>query len=75
MKPDSTISEFTCSLSQRDAADRIRGRQASSSDATPEIAAALAGVDTESSVSYQIDTGRPLAESVAEAMQVCCLAM
>jgi uncharacterized protein len=72
---DSTISEFTCSLSQRDAADRIRGRQASSSDATPEIAAALAGVDTESSVSYQIDTGRPLAESVAEAMQVCCLAM
>jgi aminoglycoside phosphotransferase family enzyme/predicted kinase len=71
----STISEFTCSLSQREAANRIRGRQASTSDATPEIAAALAGLEAESSGSYQIHTGRPLDDSVAEALQTCRLAM
>ncbi|HET7667014.1 MAG TPA: AAA family ATPase [Mycobacterium sp.] len=62
---------FNCSLPLEKAAERIERRESSTSDATPEIAAALTLADTESDDSHQIDTGRPLAESVAEAQQVC----
>jgi aminoglycoside phosphotransferase family enzyme/predicted kinase len=71
----SAIVEFTCSLSLHEAAKRIQGRHASASDATAEIAAALTEHSTESFDSHRIDTSRPLAESVAEAQQICCLAM
>jgi aminoglycoside phosphotransferase family enzyme/predicted kinase len=71
----SALVEFTCSLSLQEAAKRIQGRHASASDATAEIAAALTEHSTESFDSYRIDTSRPLAESVAEARQICCLAM
>ena len=71
----SAITEFTCSLTLREAKDRILSRQASASDATPEIAAALTHSDTRSPDSHQIDTSRPIAESVAEAEQICCLAI
>jgi hypothetical protein len=57
------------------ASDRIKDRRASSSDATPEIAAALAELDTKSDGSYHIDTSRPLAESVAEVQKICRLAI
>ena len=66
--------EFTCSVSLAEAAARIVERPASSSDATPQIAAALAGRDTERAEGHPIDTSRPLAESVAEAQQICRLA-
>jgi uncharacterized protein len=69
------IVEFTCSLPLGQASARISDRPVSSSDETPAIAAALAEVDTKSSGSYEIDTGRPLAESVADAQRICCLAI
>ena len=71
----SIIVEFRCSLPLDEAAERIDRRPTSASDATREIATALSLGDTESNASYQIDTGRPLAESVAEAQQKCCLAI
>jgi len=71
----SIIVEFRCSLPLDEAAERIERRPTSASDATREIATALSLGDTESNASYQIDTGRPLAESVAEAQQKCCLAI
>jgi uncharacterized protein len=67
--------EFTCVAPLAETAARIRERPASSSDATPEIAAALAERDTDLADSYQIDTSRPLAESVAEVQKKCCLAI
>ncbi|MGX9791134.1 bifunctional aminoglycoside phosphotransferase/ATP-binding protein [Mycobacterium sp. MMS18-G62] len=69
----SPLVEFTCSVELEQASARIRGRGPSASDATPEIAAALA--DAASFDGHHIDTGRPLAESVAEAQQICCLAI
>jgi aminoglycoside phosphotransferase family enzyme/predicted kinase len=71
----SLIVEFRCSLPIGEATERIEKRPISASDATPEIAAALAETDTEPEGSHHIDTGRPLAESVAEAVQICRLAI
>jgi len=69
------IVEFTCSVPLEEASARILGRAGSTSDATPEIAAALTGREKEQLQGYWIDTGRPLAQSVAEAQQICCLAI
>ncbi|HEX3284636.1 MAG TPA: AAA family ATPase [Mycobacterium sp.] len=63
--------ELTCSLPLEVAATRIEDRAESSSDATPQIAAALETNRSVSSGEYHIDTGRPLAESVAEAQRIC----
>jgi uncharacterized protein len=71
----SPIVEFICSLPLEQASARIVGRPTTSSDVTPEIAAALAELDTESEGSHRIDTSRPLSESVAEAQSICCLAI
>ena len=67
--------ELTCSLPLEVAATRIQDRVESSSDATPQIAAALGTNRSLSSGEYHIDTGRPLADSVAEAQRICCLAI
>jgi predicted kinase len=64
--------ELTCSLPVEVAAARIEGRAESSSDATPQIAAALERIQSVPG-EYHIDTGRPLADSVAEAKRLCCL--
>ena len=71
---DSPIIEFTCSLPASVAAARVHGRSSSTSDATPEIAVALVELDTGSADGHRIDTSQPLAESVAEALRVCCIA-
>jgi uncharacterized protein len=71
----SVIVEFRCALPLDQAAERIERRPTSTSDATPEIAAALAEGETGPSESYRIDTRRPLAELVAEARQLCRLAI
>ena len=71
----SNIVEFACSLPLGQASARIVNRPASSSDATPGIAAALAERDAKLSDSHHIDTSRPLAESVAEVQKICCLAI
>jgi len=61
--------EFTCSVPLKDASVRIQRRVATNSDATPEIAAALSD-DDHWCEAYRINTGRPLADSVADAEQV-----
>jgi uncharacterized protein len=70
----SLIMEFRCSLPIEEAASRVERRCATTSDATSEIAVALADADTESEGSYRIDTSRPLAESVGEVQQICRVA-
>jgi hypothetical protein len=69
----STMIEFICTATQESAATRIQTRTNTTSDATPEIAAAMSGSDTEWRDAHRIDTGRPLADSVAEARELCCL--
>jgi uncharacterized protein len=64
------IAEFTCSVPLEDASARIQDRPARASDATPEIAAALAGQHDAWSEAHHINTGRPLAESVAEVRRI-----
>lgn len=61
------VVELSCSVPVRDAAVRVENRGPTSSDATPEIAARLAHPDGAWPDAHRIDTGRPLAESVAEA--------
>ncbi|BCI54712.1 hypothetical protein NIIDNTM18_39900 [Mycolicibacterium litorale] len=64
--------ELACTAPLAAAQDRIETRRSTTSDATPEIAAAItAGVWPGA---HPVDTGRPLADSVAEAQQICCLA-
>ena len=69
------IVEFTCSVPQAEASARIQNRTATTSDATPQIAAALAEHNGASQAGHPIDTGRPLADSVAQAQEICCLAI
>ena len=69
------IVEFTCSVPLGEASARIQGRTESASDATPEIAAAMAERSGGSFDGYPIDTSRPLTDSVAEAQRICCLAI
>ena len=66
---------FTCSVPLDEASARIQYRPATTSDATPQIAAALAEHNGASHVGHPINTGRPLAYSIAEAEQICCLAI
>lgn len=67
--------ELTCSLPLEVAAARIEDRTESSSDATPQIAAALAAGEVSPPGGHQINTGGPMANSVAEAQRICCLAI
>lgn len=60
------ISEFTCSVPTSVASERIENRPPSASDATPQIAVALADRNNEPLDGYRVDTGRPLFESVAD---------
>lgn len=62
--------EFTCSVPLDRAAERIQTRTATTSDATPQIAAALAENDGHRTGGHVLDTGRPVAESVAEAQRI-----
>ena len=52
---------------------RIRTRTGTTSQVTPEIAAALAGPEGQAEwpAAHRIDTTRDLAESVAEALELC----
>lgn len=61
--------EFTCVLPVEQAEARIRARTETTSDATPQIAAALAE-RTAVAGRHPLDTGRPAAESVAEAQRI-----
>ena len=66
------ITELVCVAPLEQTADRIRTRTSTTSQVTPEIAAALAGQESRTwPEAHRIDTTRPLAESVTEAMDVC----
>jgi predicted kinase len=67
--------EFVCTAPEEIAATRIQTRTNTTSDATQEIAEAFSGSDAEWHDAHRIDTGRPLADSVAEAQELCCLAV
>ena len=69
------IIEFTCSLPMDEASARIENRSATTSDANPEIAAALATHEDVWFEAHPIDTGRPMVDSVAEAHELICLAV
>lgn len=56
--------EISCSTPAHVAADRIRNRTPGNSDATPQIAAALAAQDAEWDTAHPIDTQQPLDQSV-----------
>lgn len=65
--------EFTCSVPADEASVRVEARSGSTSDATPEIAVALAAENGRWADAHALDTTRPLADSVKEALQTCCL--
>lgn len=69
------VVELRCSTPLDEAATRVQTRKATTSDATPEIAAAMSEHFETFSDGHFIDTRRPLADSVAEAQQICCLAI
>ncbi|GAS88416.1 bifunctional aminoglycoside phosphotransferase/ATP-binding protein [Mycolicibacterium brisbanense] len=66
--------ELVCSTPLREAMDRISRRAGGTSDATPAIAAAMAGDEYAWSGSHRIDTTRSIAESVRESYEFCCQA-
>nr|CRL73857.1 Adenylate kinase [Mycolicibacterium malmesburyense] len=66
---------LTCSVPLDEAAHRIDTRSDTASDATPVIAAAIAAEPGADHGGHLIDTTRPLADSVAEAQQICCTAI
>ncbi len=71
----SPVIELTCAVPLDKAVERVRERTSTASDATPEIAAALESDDACWAGTHRIDTSRPLAESVAQAHKLCCLAI
>ncbi|BBZ05743.1 hypothetical protein MCHIJ_51800 [Mycolicibacterium chitae] len=76
-KAHAILLEMACTTPLAEAQDRITQRRNSTSDATPEIARSIdeqqAGAVWDSA--HRIATDRPLADSVAEAQQLCCLAI
>lgn len=74
VKTSSPVVDFTCRVPLAQAADRIASRAPSTSDATPQIAAAFGEFD-DAGRSYPIDTTRHIADSVEEAQRICCLSI
>lgn len=64
--------ELACATELSAAQERIEHRASTTSDATPRIAADITAPVWPGA--HRVDTGRPLADSVAEAQQICCLA-
>jgi len=67
--------ELACTASLEEAGARIANRVGTTSDATPRIASAIARDEHTWDGAHYLDTSRPLGESVAEAHELCCLAM
>lgn len=65
--------EIACTTDLSGAQQRISARTSTTSDATAHIAAAITAKPWAGA--HCVDTGRPLAESLAEAQQICCLAI
>lgn len=75
VETSATVIEFSCTATLATAVDRIRSRTETTSQATPEIAAALAAehLNEPWAHAHPVDMTRPVAESVAEAQQICLL--
>jgi aminoglycoside phosphotransferase family enzyme/predicted kinase len=71
----SAILEFACTAPLDAAVARVQNRPATTSEATAEVAVALADRDEGWQGAHRINTNRPLADSVAEAQEICCLAI
>ena len=68
--------QFACTAPLEATVARIRTRTDTTSQVTPEIATALADRDEPAwQGAHRIDTSRPLADSVAESTEICCLAI
>ncbi|HNA51091.1 MAG TPA: hypothetical protein PK594_09595, partial [Mycobacterium sp.] len=68
--------QFACTATLDASVARIRARTETTSQVTPEIATALADRDEPAwRGAHRIDTSRPLADSVTEATEICCLAI
>lgn len=68
--------QFVCAAPLEATVARIRTRTDTTSQVTPEIATALADRDEPAwQGAHRIDTSRPLADSVAEATEICRLAI
>lgn len=67
--------ELACTLAVEEAVARVEGRVSTTSDATPQIVSAIARDQHIWAEAHHIDTSRPLGDSVAEAQEVCCLAL
>ena len=66
----SALVELVCSATPDMTADRISTRQPGNSDATPEIATALAAQHSAWDTAHRMDTSRPLEDSLQEAHDV-----
>ena len=75
VEASATMIEFACTARLATAVDRIRSRTETTSQATPEIAAALAAehLNEPWAHPHRVDMTRPVAESVAEAQQICLI--
>lgn len=71
-RTSAVLVELACETSLSAAQNRIETRSSTTSDATPQIAADITAAVW--SGAHRVDTGRPLADSLAEAQQICCLA-
>ncbi|WP_242453766.1 AAA family ATPase [Mycolicibacterium sp. P9-64] len=71
----SPIVELVCTAPTEEAMTRIANRSGSTSDATPRIASAMAYDDHGWAGAHHVDTTQPLSDTVAEAQEVCCLAI
>lgn len=71
----SSIVEFCCALTLSEAGRRIAARGPTASDATPSIAAELGDPAAGWPTAHALDTSRPVADSVAEAREICLAAV
>ncbi|TPG32720.1 AAA family ATPase [Mycolicibacterium hodleri] len=69
------VVELACTVPLGEARRRIAARVETNSDATPHIADVVAGEGDEWGGFHPIDTHGLLSDSVAEAHQICCLAI
>ncbi|GLP76768.1 hypothetical protein TUM20983_38780 [Mycobacterium antarcticum] len=69
------VVELACTVPLLEAQRRIATRVGTNSDATPRIAGLLEAAGDDWSEFHHIDTHGPLRDSVAEAQQICCLAI
>ncbi len=69
------VVELACTVSLQEAQRRIAARVGTNSDATPRIAGVVAAEGDDWDGFHRIDTHGPLSDSVAEAQQICCLAI